>query len=155
MVDLCSFNERIPRMLNQHRSAIIISIILVTASSCSNSNDVYRYCSSHSGAEFLLDFEDKTLRMGSRGSLDQVYPIISCGKGIRSCFMSEIDFLNPHIENERANPNLISQNQTERGIEVELRYERKMTRYVMSNNQDMPSYFIITTDGQKDKFTRC
>lgn len=128
MVDLHSSNEWVSRMLGRCRLTIAIAIILATASSCRSSEESYKYCNSVSGAEFIIDFENQKIRMGSRGSLDQVYPLISCGGTSRSCFMSEVDFVDSRVLDFKANPNFMSSEILENGTEVTLGYKGKIDR---------------------------
>lgn len=155
LVDFHSSNKRVSRMLGQCRLTIVAAIILATVSSCRSSEESYKYCNSVSGAEFVINFEDQKIYMGSRGSLDQVYPLISCGETNRSCFMSEVDFVSPRVLDLKVNPNFISSEKLKNGTKVTLGYKGKITKYLVPIDGDMPSYFILERDGNDERFNEC
>lgn len=130
-------------------------LTIMFLSSCDKFAEKYRYCNRSENGIFEIDFSSRKIAWGSHGSLDQIYDLTECGKGIRSCFLGPVDFLNPYIDNSGSNINIIY---LRRGVDyfyVELGHKEKYTKYKIRKGDLLPEEFIVRNKGVYEIFLRC
>jgi hypothetical protein len=148
-------NKRIPRMLIRRCVTAALLIFSVSSSSCSTQSSSYEYCNDLNKSRLVIDFKSKELKFGTTGHLDQVYSMKSCGHSIKTCFVSEIDFINPFFEHVKSNPNFTNAKKLDDSYFIELGYKNKYTRYSIKTGEILPQQFLLSREDPSQTYQRC